>query len=142
MGEKKESKLRWIIILVGVVLFISWYLYVAYLVWGVSNIWKKVKCPTYPVDEEYIWVIKAEYKSLILVDWTYSHIDWDGVYDWCYRDAWLEDNTLVCPNWYNSWARIEETWEWVLDIEENHCYYPDSDVSMLKAIYDERHRDD
>lgn len=130
------------IILVGVVLFISWYIYIAYLVWGASNIWKKVKCPTYSVDEEYVWVIKAEYKSLILVDWTYSHIDWDKVYDWCYRDAWLEDNKLVCPNWYNSWARIEEKWERVLDKKEDHCYYADSDVSMLKAIYDERHNKD
>ena len=95
MEEKKKSKLRWIIILVGVVLFISWYLYIAYLVWGVSNIWKEIKCPTYPVDEEYEWTIKAEYKGLILIDWTYSHIDWDKVYDWCYRDAWLEDNTLI-----------------------------------------------
>lgn len=142
MEEKKKSKLWWIIILVGVILFISWYIYVAYLVWGVSNIWKKVKCPTYPVDEEYVWTIKAEYKSLILVDWTYSHIDWDGVYDWCYRDAWLEDNKLVCPNWYNSWARIEEKWERVLDKKEDHCYYADSDESMLKAIYDERHSKD
>ena len=123
---------------------------IAIMLWGIffvysilnSNIWRIIKCPTYPVDEEYVWTIKAEYKGLILVDWTYSHIDWNKVYDWCYRDAWLEDNSLVCPDWYNSWARIEETWEWVLDIEENYCYYPDSDESMLKAIYDERHRED
>ena len=129
----------WVIIII--IAIILWGIFFVYFILN-SNIWRKIKCPTYPVDEEYVWTIKAEYKSLILVDWTYSHIDWDKVYDWCYRDAWLEDNSLVCPDWYNSWARIEETWEWVLDIEENHCYYPDSDVSMLKTIYDEKHRED
>lgn len=141
MEDKKKSKIKkvWLIILwVVVVLFLFWY---AFLIWNVSNIWKKVKCPTYPIDYEYEWTIKAEYKSLILIDWTYNHIDWNKVYDWCYRDAWLEDNSLVCPEWYNSWARIEETWEWVLDKEEDHCYYVDDDESMLKAIYDERHRE-
>lgn len=123
---------------------------IAIILWGIlfsysilkSNVWKKIKCPTYPVDYEYEWVIKAEYKSLVLIDWTYGYIDFDKVYDWCYRDAWLEENKLVCPNWYDSWARIEEKWEWVLDIEEDHCYYIDDDVSMLKAIYDEKHRED
>ena len=142
MWEKKKSKLRWIIILVGVVLFIFFYLYAAFLVWDVSNIWKRIKCPTHPIDYEYEWTIKAEYKSLILINWTYSYIDWNEVYSWCYRDAWLEDNKLVCPNWYNSWARIKEKWEWVLDMKEDHCYYAGSDYSMLKAIYEERQNKD
>lgn len=139
-GNKLQSRL--VVIWVAVLLFIFFYLYLAFLVWDVSNIWKKIKCPTLPIDEEYEWVIKAEYKSLVLIDWTYSHIDWNEVYDWCYRDAWLEDNSLVCPNWYNSWARIEEKWEWVLDMKEDNCYYADSDVSMLKAIYEEKHNKD
>lgn len=129
----------WIVIVI--ITIILWGIFFIYSILN-SNIWRKIKCPTYPIDYEYVWTIKAEYKGLILIDWTYSHIDWNKVYDWCYRDAWLEDNSLVCPEWYNSWARIEETWEWVLDREEDHCYYVDDDESMLKAIYDERHRED
>lgn len=129
----------WIVIII--IAIILWGIFFIYSILN-SNIWRKIKCPTYPIDEEYEWTIKAEYKSLILIDWTYGHIDWDKVYDWCYRDAWLEDNSLVCPEWYNSWARIEEKWERVLDKEEDHCYYVDDDESMLKAIYDERHRED
>ena len=142
MQEEKKSKLQSRILAIWwvlVVLLIFWY---AFLIWNVSNIWKRIKCPTYPIDEEYEWIIKAEYKSLVLIDWTYSHIDFDKVYSWCYRDAWLEDNSLVCPNWYNSWARIEEKWERVLDMKEDHCYSANSDESMLEAIYEERHKKD
>lgn len=139
--EKKTKTKVWLVViwLVLIALFITC-LFIISL--DASNVWKKIKCPTYPVDEEYEWVIKAEYKSLVLIDWTYSHIDWNEVYDWCYRDAWLEDNSLVCPNWYNSWARIEEKWERVLDMKEDHCYSANSDESMLEAIYEERHNKD
>ncbi len=121
---KKKSKIWLIIIWIVVVLFLFGY---AYLIWNVSNIWRKIKCPTYPVSEEYEWVIKAEYKSLILIDWTYSYVDYDEVYSWCYRDAWLWESRLICPDWYNSWARIKEEWERVLDMKEDLCYYADSD---------------
>ena len=94
-----------------------------------------------PVGYEYEWIIKSEYKSMVLVDWVYRYVDYDKVYDWCYWDAWLEENKLVCPNWYNSWAWIEEKWERVLDMKEDACYYADDDVSMLKAIYDEKHKE-
>ena len=144
MEEKKKSKIWWVIILVGVVLFIFWYLYIAFLVWNVSNIWQKIKCPTYPVDYEYEWVIKAEYKWLVLIDWVYSYTDFNELHSWCFWDAWLPVGRFICPDWssYNSWANKEETWEWILDMEEDNCYYADSDVSMLKAIYDEKHRED
>lgn len=134
---KKKIINCWIIIIILVLIILY-----GYLIWNVSNIWKRIKCPTYPVDEEYEWVIKAEYNSLVLIDWTYSHIDFDKVYDWCYWDAWLDENKLVCPNWYNSWAWIKDKWEFILDMEEDSCYDADSDESMLKAIYDEKHRED
>lgn len=140
MKEKKTKiKARLIVLWVVVMSFIFGY---AFFIRNASNIWKKIKCPTYPIDYEYEWIIKAKYKSLVLIDWTYSHIDWDKVYSWCYRDAWLEDNSLVCPNWYNSWAWIEEKWERVLDMEEDNCYYADDDISMLKTIYNEKHKED
>ena len=136
---KKEIISCWIIIIIIVLIILYWY-----FIWNVSNIWKRIKCPTYPVDYEYEWVIKAEYKSLVLIDWVYRYTDYNELYDWCFWDAWLPEGKFTCPDWniYNSWANKEETWEWILDMEEDACYYADDDVSMLKAIYDEKHRED
>ena len=140
--EKKIKTKIWLVILwVIVVLFLFWY---TFLIWNVSNIWRTIKCPTYPVGYEYEWVIKAEYKSLVLIDWVYSYTDYNELYSWCFWDAWLPVGKRTCTDWniYNSWANKEETWEWILDMEEDNCYYADDDISMLKAIYDEKHRED
>ena len=142
MGEKKTKiKARLIVLWVVVMLFIFGY---AFFIRNASNVWKKIKCPTYPVGYEYEWVIKAKYKSLVLIDWVYSYTDYNELYSWCFWDAWLPVGKRTCADWniYNSWANKEEIWEWILDMEEDACYYTDDDVSMLKAIYDEKHRDD
>ena len=104
-----------------------------------SNVWRTIKCPTMAIDYEYEWVIKAEYKTLMLVDWIHRYVNWWTMYDWCYYDAWLKENKLICPDWYDSWAWVEDKWEFVLDMEEDLCYYVDDDISMLKAIYKEMH---
>lgn len=136
------TKKVWIILSISlIVIALS---VIAFLVWNVSNIWKKIKCPTYPVDYEYEWVIKAEYKSLVLIDWVYRYTNYNELYSWCFWDVWLPVGRFTCSDWnaYNSSANKEETWEWILDMEEDACYYADDDVSMLKAIYDEKHRED
>ena len=141
MKKKIKTKIWLVILWVIVVLFLFWY---TFLIWNVSNIWRTIKCPTYPVGYEYEWVIKAEYKSLVLIDWVYSYTDYNELYSWCFWDAWLPVGKRTCTDWniYNSWANKEETWEWILDMEEDNCYYADDDISMLKAIYDEKHRED
>ena len=131
----------WVIIII--IAIILWGIFFSYSILK-SNVWRKIKCPTYPVDYEYEWVIKAEYKSLVLIDWVYSYTDFNELYDWCFWDAWLPVGRYICSDWseYNSWANKEEAWEWVLDMKEDACYYVDDYESMLKAIYDERHRED
>ena len=131
----------WIVIIIIVI--ILWGFLFSYSILK-SNIWKRIKCPTYPVDYEYEWVIKAEYKSLVLIKWVYRYTDFNELYSWCFWDAWLPVGQFTCSDWniYNSWANKEETWERILDMEEDACYYADNDVSMLKAIYDEKHKED
>lgn len=142
MKEKKTKIKVWLIVL-WVVIILS-FLTILFFIQNSSNVWKKIKCPTYPVDYEYEWVIKAEYKSLVLIDWVYRYTDYNELYSWCFWDAWLPVGQFTCTDWntYNSWANKEETWEWILDMEEDNCYYADDDISMLKTIYNEKHRED
>ena len=142
MKEKKTKIKVWLIAL-WVVIILS-FLAILFFIQNSSNVWKKIKCPTYPVDYEYEWVVKAEYKSLVLIDWVYRYTDYNELYSWCFWDAWLPVGRYVCSDWniYNSWANKEDTWEWILDMEEDNCYYADDDISMLKTIYNEKHRED
>ena len=136
------TKKVWIIFSVSLIAIAL--LVIAFLVWNVSNVWRTIKCPTYPVGYEYEWVIKAEYKSLVLIDWVYRYTDYNELYSWCFWDVWLPVGRFTCSDWstYNSWANKEETWEWILDMEEYSCYYAGDDESMLKTIYDEKHKED
>lgn len=138
---KKKIINCWVVIVI--IAIILWGIFFSYSILK-SNIWERIKCPTYPVGYEYEWVIKAEYKSLVLIDWVYRYTNYNELHDWCFWDAWLPEGKFICADWseYNSWANKEEIWERVLDMEEDACYYTDDDVSMLKAIYDEKHRED
>lgn len=141
MKEKKKYDFyAWLVVIsIIILLFVLGY---GFLIWWVSNIWKIIKCPTYPVDYEYEWVIKVEYKSLVLIEWVYRYTDFNELYSWCFWDAWLPVAKFTCSDWniYNSWANKEEVWERILDMEEDNCYYADDDISMLKAIYKEKQK--